>query len=437
MQRVEPFLDLSLSIADESLSASSVVSSAHDHVSKHMNKFRHNQSSKGSKTKGSKSSADEFKKDNQQPFNEQQGDKKVSKHQEKKMRKQNKKSKKKWKYNEKNDEGASDEEEKKDEKREENIQIDFKKETVELTKSIGDLNCLEENNEKTAEGLNESDEDNDAHEKESSQDENEEENNSLNKFRQEVQKSSDSNRQYESGTLQYYLARFTHKERLNDKINCENCTRKLNLTSLSSSSASKFSLSRLMNSIHLNSSNSRKAYTHATKQYLICELPAILTIHLKRFQQHGFRLEKSNKFVEFPLMLDMTPFTSKMCVNGGASATNNQRSLYALYGLVEHSGRLNSGHYTACVRAMNASGCEKLCQFLSKQRLCHLNKIFKQWSTGELSSSTGAESASASGVSSGLDDAKWYYVSDSHVSEMSVAKVLKTQAYILFYQRVQ
>ena len=86
-------------------------------------------------------------------------------------------------------------------------------------------------------------------------------------------------------------------------------------------------------------------YTHAVKQYLICELPAVLTIHLKRFQQHGYRLEKSNKHVNFPLELDMSPYTSKMCVNA-----NNSPVLYLLYGIVEHSGKLNSGHYTAYVK---------------------------------------------------------------------------------------
>jgi len=32
---------------------------------------------------------------------------------------------------------------------------------------------------------------------------------------------------------------------------------------------------------------------------------------------------------------------------------------------------------------------------------------------------------------------KWFYISDSHVAEVNVAKVLKTQAYILFYERIQ
>jgi ubiquitin C-terminal hydrolase len=36
-----------------------------------------------------------------------------------------------------------------------------------------------------------------------------------------------------------------------------------------------------------------------------------------------------------------------------------------------------------------------------------------------------------------LNEDKWYYVSDSHVTEVNLSKVLKTQAYILFYQRIR
>ena len=37
----------------------------------------------------------------------------------------------------------------------------------------------------------------------------------------------------------------------------------------------------------------------------------------------------------------------------------------------------------------------------------------------------------------GSDNEKWYYISDSRVTEVSLAKVLKVQAYILFYERIK
>ena len=95
-----------------------------------------------------------------------------------------------------------------------------------------------------------------------------------------------------SCSLQSFLLKFTSHELLagTNKFGCENCTRssyrKLNSNSNNANSIPK---------------EIKTVYTQAVKQYLICELPAILTIHLKRFQQHGFRLEKVNKHVNFPL----------------------------------------------------------------------------------------------------------------------------------------
>lgn len=33
-------------------------------------------------------------------------------------------------------------------------------------------------------------------------------------------------------------------------------------------------------------------------------------------------------------------------------------------------------------------------------------------------------------------EGKWYYISDSHVSETNEARVLGAQAYLLFYERI-
>ncbi len=49
----------------------------------------------------------------------------------------------------------------------------------------------------------------------------------------------------------------------------------------------------------------------ATKQFLIQTAPAILTVHLKRFEQDGYRLRKSSAKVSFPLELDLAPFVAR------------------------------------------------------------------------------------------------------------------------------
>ena len=61
--------------------------------------------------------------------------------------------------------------------------------------------------------------------------------------------------------------------------------------------------------------------------------------------------------------------------------------LYALYGMVVHSGTMDGGHYVAYIR---------------------------------------------DGIHS--DKAKWYCANDSHVSSVSIETVLNSQAYILFYE---
>jgi len=230
-------------------------------------------------------------------------------------------------------------------------------------------------------------------------------------------------------SLQSCLAKFTSNEKLSDKIICENCTKK-----------------------HHKQTN---VYTRAVKQYLICELPAILTIHLKRFQQQGFRLEKSNKHIQFPLILDMSPYTSKMCININRDNQNQKPAVYSLYGLVEHSGRLNSGHYTAYVKQSNREKNRKRPIFLSNHRLCHLNLMFKKWNgqpffdtnNNNLDKESGNErrsyhegiSCEAADVSDAEDsnEDRWFHISDSQVNEVNVSRVMKAQAYILFYERIE
>ena len=65
------------------------------------------------------------------------------------------------------------------------------------------------------------------------------------------------------------------------------------------------------------------------------------------FQQCGTSLRKINKHVEFPLLLDMAPFCSSSCQ---AIQPGQEKVLYSLYGVVEHSGRMSGGHYVAFVK---------------------------------------------------------------------------------------
>ncbi|XP_018100395.1 ubiquitin carboxyl-terminal hydrolase 16 isoform X2 [Xenopus laevis] len=187
------------------------------------------------------------------------------------------------------------------------------------------------------------------------------------------------------------LYQFTHKETLtgNNKLLCNVCTRK--------------QASRLNNS---NKGEKKFVYTNAKKQMLVSDPSPILTLHLKRFQQNGFNLRKINRHIKFPEVLDLAPFCTAKCKN---VPEGESRLLYSLYGVIEHSGSMRSGHYTAFVKLRHPN-----------QQLC------KMLFTGDIPEVSGSEPGQGS----------WYHISDSHVQAVSLSRVLSSQAYLLFYERM-
>ncbi|KAG8450269.1 hypothetical protein GDO86_002790 [Hymenochirus boettgeri] len=191
------------------------------------------------------------------------------------------------------------------------------------------------------------------------------------------------------------LYQFTQKESLigNNQLLCNICTRK--------------EASRPKNNNNNNKVGEKKfVYTNAKKQMLVSDPPPILTLHLKRFQQNGFNLRKINRHIKFPEVLDLAPFCTVKCKN---IQQGESMLLYSLYGVIEHSGSMRSGHYTAFVklRKPNLQLCELVLQ-------------------GTLPEATEKEPGKGS----------WYHVSDSHVQSVTLSRVLSSQAYLLFYERI-
>jgi ubiquitin carboxyl-terminal hydrolase 16/45 len=124
----------------------------------------------------------------------------------------------------------------------------------------------------------------------------------------------------------------------------------------------------------------------------------------------------------------MAPYTSKMCNNLQGSG----KVVYSLYGVVEHSGRLNGGHYTAYIKSRPKQNLEKL---LGKKRLTDLKPTVNTSDT--LANLIETEVCTNNNESTQSSNAStWYYISDTSVSEVPESKILKSQAYILFYERV-
>ncbi|XP_021065769.1 ubiquitin carboxyl-terminal hydrolase 16 isoform X4 [Mus pahari] len=192
-------------------------------------------------------------------------------------------------------------------------------------------------------------------------------------------------------SIQHCLYQFTRNEKLQDanKLLCEVCTR------------------RQCNGPKANIKGDRKhVYTNAKKQMLVSLAPPVLTLHLKRFQQAGFNLRKVNKHIKFPEILDLAPFCTLKCKNVAEEST---RVLYSLYGVVEHSGTMRSGHYTAYAKERTPS--------------CHLSNLVLH---GDIPQDCEMESTKG----------QWFHISDTHVQAVPITKVLNSQAYLLFYERI-
>ncbi|KAM7399022.1 hypothetical protein PAMP_018316 [Pampus punctatissimus] len=143
----------------------------------------------------------------------------------------------------------------------------------------------------------------------------------------------------------------------------------------------------------------KNIYTDALKQMLISSPPPVLTLHLKRFQQNGYSISKVNRHVHFPVILDLAPFCALKCKN---MTEGDTQVLYSLYGIVEHSGTMRSGHYTAYVKVR--PHCPK-------------------------SPSNGLAAEE-------LPTGSWFHISDTSVQPVSESKVQGCQAYLLFYERI-
>ncbi|KAK9664553.1 hypothetical protein RND81_14G051000 [Saponaria officinalis] len=137
-----------------------------------------------------------------------------------------------------------------------------------------------------------------------------------------------------------------------------------------------------------------KAMRDATKRMLISKTAAILTIHLKRFGRgtRG-RLSKLKGHVVFKEFIDLRPYLDNR-------STVRDECIYRLVGVVEHSGSMTGGHYVAYVRGGGSSNVRSEDNHRPRQNV-------------------------------------WYHASDAYVREVTLDEVLQSEAYILFYEKVQ
>ncbi|KAF5441925.1 hypothetical protein F2P56_037125 [Juglans regia] len=114
------------------------------------------------------------------------------------------------------------------------------------------------------------------------------------------------------------------------------------------------------------------------KQFMLEQAPSVAAFHLKRFKTDGPFVEKVDKHVEFPLELDLQPYST-------GSQNNSVELKYNLYAIIVHIGfSSTSGHYFCFIRSSPET---------------------------------------------------WYCLDDSKVTSVQEEFVLSQEAYILFYAR--
>lgn len=246
-------------------------------------------------------------------------------------------------------------------------------------------------------------------------------------------------------SVQSCLNNFTAMELMtgNNKVGCEACTERI------------------------NGKDGKSVNTNATKQFLISSPPAVLILHLKRFQMGArFMFRKLTRHVTFPFLLDIAPFCGTKVKRLPNVDRRQKKLLYSLYGIVEHSGGMHGGHYVAYVKVRPEMSKDDIrWKFIPQGSKAELDQTDEQrviieealakaraqmasdsddaasQSSEELNEADGAVGGTRESVDREADKVvpppgKWYYVSDSRVTEVPEDNVLKAQAYLLFYERI-
>ena len=237
-------------------------------------------------------------------------------------------------------------------------------------------------------------------------------------------------------SLESCLSMFTQPEVLTggNKLFCETCTKRASAWNPTSSPKVK-------------GQSVAKVFSDASKSMIIAYPPPILTLHLKRFTAYGFSLSKISRNVKFPFELDLSGWTSNvypaMAQSMGVGCNNSLK--YKLFGLVEHSGTLKFGHYTATIKVSGKRRDENLRKFLRfKPFVSSVENFLKKLELPEKelmkdclpTNHDEEEEKENKGKNEQECEDKWYYISDSHVSEVKESDVLATEAYLLFYERI-
>ncbi|CAM9273715.1 unnamed protein product [Sphacelaria rigidula] len=128
------------------------------------------------------------------------------------------------------------------------------------------------------------------------------------------------------------------------------------------------------------------------KSLSVHRFPPVLVVHLKRFQYDSSSRDKIGTSVDFPITaLDLSPYSTRRILR--------HPPMYELYGVCNHMGGLEGGHYTAHCR--------------------HNGPSFGSTDT------------------TGSGNVEWNMFDDARVSRVNPVRMGGSAAYVLFYRLVQ
>ena len=116
----------------------------------------------------------------------------------------------------------------------------------------------------------------------------------------------------------------------------------------------------------------------AKKKINVWELPEVLIIIIQRFEINykTQSISKNNSIIDTPI--------EQLNLNKYVKGYNNKDNIYNLYGICNHIGSINSGHYTATIKNNN----------------------------------------------------NWYNYDDTNITLVNPNKIITNKAYCLFYQKI-
>lgn len=192
----------------------------------------------------------------------------------------------------------------------------------------------------------------------------------------------------------------------------------------------------------------------STKQAMIARPPPVLALHINRSLHYGSYAAKNTINVQFPELLDLTPFTTSGKLSTVPSAPMSTtlpvhprsttptpstyatpRSIYRLASVVCHFGQHSFGHYICYRRKPRPVDCRNRWHppRLLSDPIAALQRASEMGSGEQIVWADDNESDMGAGTGRG-----WLRISDDSVSEVGIETVLAqgSAAFMIYYERV-